>query len=75
MHNVKLIADADEKEIHPRVQQLMLREILKSDMSRAIVLRCMSDKTLKQVQCELSKEKFRDLKECKQFGKEESSDN
>ncbi|PJZ51417.1 LipL41-expression chaperone Lep [Leptospira adleri] len=71
MHNVKLIAQASETEIPTGMRQLMLKQILQPDMSRAIVLRCMSDKTLKQVQCELGKEKFLDLKECKQFGKEE----
>ncbi|AXR59683.1 LipL41-expression chaperone Lep [Leptospira mayottensis] len=72
MHNVKLIAQASEDEIPPTMQQIMLKQILQPAMSRAIVLRCMSEKTLKQVQCELAKEKFRDLKECKKFGKEES---
>ncbi|EMO62416.1 hypothetical protein LEP1GSC133_1887 [Leptospira borgpetersenii serovar Pomona str. 200901868] len=72
MHNVKLIAQASEDEIPPTMQQIMLKEILQPAMSRAIVLRCMSEKTLKQVRCELEKEKFRDLKECKKFGKEES---
>ncbi|APH42740.1 LipL41-expression chaperone Lep [Leptospira interrogans] len=72
MHNVKLIADASEDEIPPTMQQIMLKQILQPDMSKAIVLRCMSEKTLKQVQCELKKEKFRDLIECKKFGKEES---
>ncbi|RHX95934.1 LipL41-expression chaperone Lep [Leptospira yasudae] len=71
MHNVKLIAQATEDEIPSGMQQLMLKQILQPDMSRAIVLRCMSDKTLKQVQCELEKEKFSELKECKKFGKEE----
>lgn len=71
MHNVKLIAQSTEEEIPPGMRQLMLKQILQPDMSRAIVLRCMSDKTLKQVQCELEKEKFGDLKECKKFGKEE----
>ncbi|WP_429945064.1 LipL41-expression chaperone Lep [Leptospira yasudae] len=71
MHNVKLIAQASETEIPPTMQQIMLKQILQPDMSRAIVLRCMSDKTLKQVQCELEKEKFSELKECKKFGKEE----
>ncbi|WP_061249555.1 LipL41-expression chaperone Lep [Leptospira alstonii] len=71
MHNVKLIAQADETEIPPTMQQIMLKQILQPEISRAIVLRCMSHKTLKQVQCELGKEKFLDLKECKQFGKEE----
>ncbi|WP_036096824.1 LipL41-expression chaperone Lep [Leptospira weilii] len=70
MHNVKLIAQASETEIPPTMQQIMLKQILQPDMSRAIVLRCISDKTLKQVQCELGKEKFSDLKECKKFGKE-----
>ncbi|EMO39696.1 hypothetical protein LEP1GSC186_3815 [Leptospira noguchii serovar Autumnalis str. ZUN142] len=54
------------------MQQIMLKQILQPDMSKAIVLRCMSEKTLKQVQCELKKEKFKDLIECKKFGKEES---
>ncbi|UOG38219.1 LipL41-expression chaperone Lep [Leptospira noguchii] len=72
MHNVKLIADASEEEIPPTMQQIMLKQILQPDMSKAIVLRCMSEKTLKQVQCELKKEKFKDLIECKKFGKEES---
>lgn len=72
MHNVKLIAQASEDEIPPTMQQIMLKQILQPEMSRAIVLRCMSEKTLKQVQCELEKEKFKDLKECKKFGKEES---
>ncbi|WP_032925206.1 LipL41-expression chaperone Lep [Leptospira santarosai] len=71
MHNVKLIAQASEDEIPPTMQQIMLKQILQPDMSRAIVLRCISEKTLKQVQCELEKEKFKDLQECKKFGKEE----
>ncbi|MDV6235410.1 LipL41-expression chaperone Lep [Leptospira ellisii] len=71
MHNVKLIAQAPETEIPPTMQQIMLKEILQPDMSRAIVLRCMQDKTLEQVRCELGKEKFSDLKTCKQFGKKE----
>lgn len=55
MHNVKLIAQASEDEIPPTMQQIMLKQILQPDMSRAIVLRCISEKTLKQVQCELEK--------------------
>ncbi|TGL94322.1 LipL41-expression chaperone Lep [Leptospira barantonii] len=72
MHNVKLIAQSTDEEIPTGMRQLMLKQILQPDMSRAIVLRCMSDKTLKQVQCELAKEKFGDLKECTKFAKEES---
>lgn len=46
MHNVKLIAQASEDEIPPTMQQIMLKQILQPDMSRAIVLRCISEKTL-----------------------------
>lgn len=49
------------------VQALMLRSVLKPETSEAIIRSCVENKSLLQVQCELSKEKFVDLQDCKQL--------
>lgn len=47
------------------VQALMLRSILKPETSEAIIRSCVQNKSLLQVQCELSKEKYSELQDCK----------
>ncbi|TGK08151.1 LipL41-expression chaperone Lep [Leptospira selangorensis] len=63
IHISKLIANDETME--KGVQALMLRSILKPETSEAIIRSCVENKSLLQVQCELSKEKFSDLQECK----------
>ncbi|PNV75028.1 LipL41-expression chaperone Lep [Leptospira inadai] len=72
VHIVKLIAD--DESMPKQVQALMLRSVLKPETNEAIVKTCVQNKTLKQVQCELSALKFRDLQSCKQHEKIENSD-
>ncbi|TGN03493.1 LipL41-expression chaperone Lep [Leptospira dzoumogneensis] len=63
IHISKLIANDETME--KGVQALMLRSVLKPETSEAIIKSCVENKSLLQVQCELSKEKFSDLQECK----------
>ncbi|EPG64191.1 LipL41-expression chaperone Lep [Leptospira wolffii] len=69
IHISKLIAN--DETMDKQTQALMLRSVLKPETSEAIIRSCVENKTLLQVQCELSKEKFSELFECKKFGKPE----
>lgn len=71
IHIVKLIAD--DESMPKQVQALMLRSVLKPETNEAIVKTCVQNKTLKQVQCELSAAKFSDLQSCKRHEKSETS--
>ncbi|EIE03161.1 LipL41-expression chaperone Lep [Leptospira licerasiae] len=63
IHISKLIANDETME--KGVQALMLRSILKPETSEAIIRSCVQNKSLLQVQCELSKEKYSELQDCK----------
>ncbi|TGL63544.1 LipL41-expression chaperone Lep [Leptospira sarikeiensis] len=65
IHISKLIAN--DETLDKGVQALMLRSVLKPETSEAIIRSCVENKSLLQVQCELSKEKFSDLQECKKL--------
>ncbi|TGK07626.1 LipL41-expression chaperone Lep [Leptospira semungkisensis] len=66
IHISKLIAN--DETMSKQVQALMLRSVLKPETSEAIIRSCVENKTLLQVQCELSKQKFSELQECKKLG-------
>ncbi len=66
---VKLVAN--DETMDKQTQALMLRNVLKPEISEAIIRSCVENKTLLQVQCEISKEKFSELFECKKLGNPE----